>query len=198
MEELVKEIMAAMPNSAALIEQLTAAVEAKIEEQTAKVRDELVSAQAEAAAPRIAELESELETAKARVSELEGQVAEKDLAIEQAREASETLSATVAELEGKVTAFEAEAEEAKMVEVKASRLNDLPEVVRTRFLSKDENTREALLARWAAQTDVEWAVTKEELSIGVTETVKFRLPAVGRTDSASNGRVDLSKFIKAK
>jgi hypothetical protein len=109
--------------------------------------------------PRVAELESKLDelttTREALASELAAAV--------------EAQAALVTELEGyrAAKAAEAEAEAARVAEERlAARIAELPEPYRAAHAKREESVRTRLEANWAALSEEDWELKKEELSGG--------------------------------
>jgi hypothetical protein len=184
------EILAALPQlSDDVVSRITAAIQEQADTLGTRV------AQYETT---IAELTTTLAAAEGRVNTLEAIVAEKDVALDSLRTEHETVVARNAELEADLL-VRREAEEAQVREAMLeARVAELPTVVRERVASRPETVRAQLRARWAAQTDDEWAVTKEELTLGIAaEPAPFRLPSLRTELSDKGGRIDLDAVINS-
>lgn len=188
MEDILKDIQAALPQvSEEIVARLTAAFTAQAEQ----VRSEMAQHVA-----RNAELTNEVEQAQSRIAELDALVAERDIALETARAENATLTARVTELETEASA-RAEADAAREEATRLdARISELPETVRERFATRPQTTQDQLKARWAKLSNDEWAVVKEELSIGAENPRVGRLPNFTTSRTSGTGRINLDQHIK--
>lgn len=141
-----------------------------------------------------------LETEKSELSEqnatLQTTVEEQKISLEELSSNKEELEGVVAELTAKVEEFEAAEAAAAFERKKESRLADLSDSVKERLMAREESVREAILDRWANQTDEEWEVTKAEHALASTETSKMeRLPG-GARGSEETGATSLDKYLR--
>lgn len=178
-------------------------IKALLSEQLGDNADNVVSeitSKLEEFTSQIADKTNELSEAKNKIQELETTVADLNTQLEEARlfgeEQKELLATANQEVESlteRVSEFEAvEAERARQ-EIREARLNEVSESVRARLADKPEEIREAILDRWANQTDEEWEATKAEHALASTTESKNddRLPGAG-----AGGKRGIDQFIR--
>lgn len=134
----------------------------------------------------LVEANSQIESLTTEVADLKTQLEEKDLAIDTLKDAQEELNTKLAEVEASLAEFVAEQVATEFAAKKDGRLSELSEAAKNRLMAKEEEIRDAILDRWANQSDEEWETTKAELSLTEKEEKKTDLlPGVGGGDSKS-------------
>ena len=166
-------------------EEIKALLDEKLEGLNAEALDQIkasISSLEDKLSARNDELDG-LKTANAdlteQITDLQTTIDEQKLAIENLTSAKEDLEATVAEQKEAIDAFEAKEAEAALEAKKEARLADVSDSVRERMAAMDETKREAIVTRWAKQSDEEWEITKAEHALAVKKASDKPLPNAG-------------------
>lgn len=141
-----------------------------------------------------------LMAAKSELSEqnstLQTQVEEQKLVIEELTAKKAELEGTTATLTAKVEEFEAAEAAAAFEKKKEARLAELSESVIERLNAKEQSVRDAIVERWASQTEDEWEITKAEHALAAASDTRVeRLPG-GARGYDENGANSLDKYIR--
>jgi hypothetical protein len=128
----------------------------------------------------LTEANSQIEDLTSQVTDLNTQLEEKGLAIETLTTEKADVDAKLEEAEASLAEVAAEKEAAAFEAKRDSRLEELSKAAKDRLMAKEEEIRDAILDRWAKQTDEEWDTTKAELSLTEKEGENVNpLPGVG-------------------
>lgn len=111
------------------------------------------------------EANSQIATLTAEVESLNTQLEEKEVALQALSEEKSTVDAAVVELEAGIENYRKVEEQQAFEAKKAARLAEISESVIAKLDERDEEVRDAIVTRWASQSDDEWETTKEELSL---------------------------------
>lgn len=122
----------------------------------------------------------------AQITDLQTTIDEQTLAVSNLTSAKEGLEATVAEQKEAIDAFEAKEAELALEAKKESRLSDVSDSVREKMAAMEDTRRDAILIRWANQSDEEWEVTKAEHALVASpQTSDKPLPGAGNAREKS-------------
>lgn len=156
------------------------AIVAAVEPVVRSIRDDLDARNTE-----VETLTSRAESAEAQVKTVEASLEEKALLIETLEAQKGELEAQVAELKTVVDAVEADKKAKAFEELKASRLEQVPEAMRSRVEALPEDKMQTMITAWANLSDEDWTLRLEEFKVVEQAAEATRLPIGSVQDKSS-------------